>query len=90
MLTEAERNTITAIFERVDGGSCTDFMQMIDEAIDDGEITQELFDDNEMEIAGIFDNGWFTCNQCGWTMPIGDMADNDDWQCQQCADEADD
>ena len=62
---------------------------LIDEAIQNGEITREEYDDNELEIAYLFDNFWFTCSVCGWTMPIGDMGEDvdGDMACASCSDE---
>lgn len=87
MLTDEERNKFYVIFSQVDGGSATYMEKMVDEAIDDGIISQELFDDNELEVAGIFDSGWFVCQGCDWCLPMDDQDERGEWHCKQCMDE---
>jgi hypothetical protein len=31
------------------------------------------------------DNQIFRCTCCGWWSPISEMADNDNWECRDCA-----
>lgn len=92
MLTDERRLEISIKFaSEIEGGVTKDFMQIIDEWVEDGFISQEEYDLNEMAIAGIFDDGFFTCNGCGWTMPVCEMSSDSDWECNECAeDEYDD
>lgn len=81
---------IDTIFARIEGGSAVDMYQLIDQAIDEGEITQEEYLKNEMAIANYFDTHYFTCSGCGWTMPISDMGEDSevgDLVCTDCEEE---
>jgi hypothetical protein len=81
------RNKFVKIFQQVDGGSSTHMEAMIDDAIENGIITRNDFDDNELEVCGIFDNDWFTCLGCDWILPIEDQDERGEWHCKQCMDE---
>ena len=79
------RNKIWNLFSKHIQGGCTDdMMGMLDTFIENGDLTQEEVQLNEMAIANLFDADWFTCDTCGWTMPMSEMADNDNWQCTDC------
>lgn len=85
-MNEELSNRLYKLFsDEIQGGCTNDMVGMIDIWIEDGEITEDEARDNEMAIANLFDTHWFTCNNCGWTMPINEMADNDDWVCTDCA-----
>ena len=89
MLTDKRRQEIANLFcQEVEGGVCKDFMQIVEGFIENEDMTPEEFDDNELEIAYIFDDGWFTCSQCGWTMPVCEMGEdvNAEFVCQSCED----
>lgn len=73
------------IFERIEGGSTEDMMTLIDVAIDDEEISADDYYLNDSEVCAMFDTYWFTCTQCSWTMPMSEMADDDEWRCKDCA-----
>jgi len=81
------RTRLWAIFGRVEGGSTEDMWTMLDNAIDDGIITQEEFDENEKSIAHFFDDHWFNCASCGWTMPVEEMGEdlNGELACHECS-----
>lgn len=49
-----------------------------------GVMSAEEYDFYERELCILFDNHYFQCNSCGWTLPIEDMADNDNWECTDC------
>jgi len=78
---------VTTIFERIEGGSTEDWQSLIDQAIEDGNITQDEFDDNEMAIANLFDSRWFYCAGCGWTFPTDHMGEDRDGElmCEDCS-----
>lgn len=71
----------------VQGGVSEDIFSIVDRMIENDELQEDEFHNNEMTILGAIDNRWFTCTRCDWTMPISDMADNDDWECTDCADD---
>lgn len=84
------RNRIQKIFDRIEGGSTEDMYRLIDIAIDDGEITQQEWVDNEMAICDFFDTHWFYCTQCGWTLPIseaGQDTESGELACRDCSPE---
>ncbi len=87
MLTETRRDQIRdELIGEIQGGVCKDSMQIFDEWIDDGFMTADEFRMNELEICYIFDDGFFTCALCGWTMP-NDMtciADVEEATCSDC------
>ena len=86
MLTDARYREIQGLFQaHIGGGISEDFMSMVDRFIEDGNILQEEFQLNEATICFIFDADFFTCSACAWTLPIYDMADDNDWQCEDCA-----
>ena len=53
---------------------------------DQGVMTTEEYNKYEFELCAYFDDRYFECKECGWTLPISDMADNDNWECMDCAD----
>lgn len=89
MLTDARRFFYQELFSgEIEGGVCKDMSQIIDELTEEDNVLDKEFRDNEMEICGIFDDGWFTCCGCGWTMPISEVSDReDDLECVQCSEE---
>jgi len=81
---------IDTIFARIEGGSAVDMYSLLDDAIYDGEITQEEYLKNEMAIANYFDTHYFTCSGCGWTLPIseqGEDSDSGELACNDCGEE---
>lgn len=94
MLTQERRREIHDAFaNEIQGGVSKDWMQIIDEwieAFDEGSeyftMSQEEFQNNEIEIATLFDDWFFSCNSCGWTMPIDDMGEdnNGEFRCTDC------
>ena len=82
------RARVTAIFERIEGGSSADMWSMIDDAIENGEIDREDWLANEYEICALFDAYWFTCEGCAWTLPLSNQdADYGNWHCRDCVSE---
>lgn len=82
---EEEFQKVHNLFAQAIQGGCSENMtNILDAAIDEGDLSEDFCRKYEMEICNIFDDGWFTCNQCSWTMPISEMADNDDWICTDC------
>lgn len=88
MLTDEKRTVLEAWFtDEVQGGVCEDVMQLMDRLIEDEILTQDEFKLNETEICNLVDASWFTCNTCGWTMPISEQDERGEWDCHQCMDE---
>lgn len=71
-------------YSEIQGGTSDDMYNIIDRAIEDGTISDDEWQNNEMGICMFFDNSWFTCEGCGWTMPISEMSEYGDWQCSSC------
>ena len=70
MLTETRRREIhDALAQEIEGGVSKGFVQIIDEWLDEERMVEEEWNLNEIEIAGIFDDGFFECEGCGWTVP---------------------
>lgn len=44
---------------------------------------------DHMPFLNYLDNQIFLCESCGWWHPISEMADNDNWECRNCAPEDD-
>lgn len=94
MLTEERRNEIyNELTTEIQGGTVEDFFNIVDKWIDEfdsnGEyfkMSQEEWVQNEREICAIFDDNWFTCESCGWTMPNSEMSGTSD-SCGDCEDE---
>lgn len=77
---------ITNYFQQeIEGGTCKEFFQIMDEAIEDGLITQEFFDTNELAICDIFDSSWFTCECCNWTLPRYAESNDAEGICEDCS-----
>ncbi|RZK44551.1 MAG: hypothetical protein EOO61_03405 [Hymenobacter sp.] len=69
-------------------GSSKDIMSAFDEAIEDGEISQEEFHQYETSILCLVDNQIFTCVRCGWTLNVDEMGEDTEGgeiQCSNCA-----
>ena len=93
MLSEIRREQICGeLCQEIQGGVCKDSMQIFDEWIEDGFMTADEFRMNELEICSIFDDGFFTCAQCSWTMPnsMTCSGDVDEATCSDCYCEEDD
>lgn len=79
------------LYQRV-CGTPDDLMQVIDQMIEDREITIEQFRQNEMDILGMVDDLMFNCARCGWNVDVCDMSMNDsnmaDLICVDCEDES--
>lgn len=75
------------VIDRVEGGTHHGIMQMIDEAIDDGFITEQEFRENELEICDMIDNHIFECSGCGWTLPVSETGEdqNGELRCGDCS-----
>lgn len=71
----------------VQGGVSEDMMNVMDAMIEEGVITQEYFDANEVEIMSAADEIVFTCENCSWTVPMEQMCAIGDWMCNDCAGE---
>lgn len=87
MLTQERRDQIfDELVLEVQGAVCKDPMQIFDEFIEEGFMTADEFRMNEMEICGIFDEGFFMCEGCGWTMPnsMTCLGDVDEATCSDC------
>lgn len=86
MLTTEQHQKIYDLFAAEIQGGTADYMESIlDKFIEEGDLDEELVRANEAEIARLFDDNWFTCNSCNWTLPIAEMANNDNWECNDCA-----
>lgn len=84
------RAKLNKIFsDDIQGGCTNDMESILDRAIEDGELDADEVRANEMAIAYFFDDHWFTCVGCGWTMPIDCLSDGDhvDLICSDCGDE---
>ena len=66
---------------QIDGGCTKGWYEIFEELLEEGR------DVREDDFTNVFDDHYFECNACGWTLPIGDMADNDEWECESCADD---
>lgn len=85
MLSEEKRNAIhDYIDQTVDGGASMGYSQIFDNLIEDEIISAEEFDSNELEICYIFDSGWFTCNECEWTVPNDCESYKEEGTCTDC------
>ena len=86
MTTDMRQKFWTLFNDEIQGGVSSDMWSMIDVWIDEGVITQEEWNDNEMSICILFDDHWFTCARCGWTMPVSDMGEDEDGEmvCGDC------
>ena len=88
MLTEDQRHTIRDHFARTVQGGCADgFMRMCEDFWELYPEWEEVFAKNELEIAGIFDDDFFTCNGCEWTLPICEQDERGEWHCRDCMNE---
>lgn len=85
------REIAELLYQRV-CGTPYDLMQIIDQMIEDREITIEQFRQNEMDILGHVDNMVFNCARCGWNVDVCDMSMEDsnmaDLICVDCEDES--
>lgn len=72
--------------QEIQGGCCNDMVSILEGFVEDGGLTEDECWKNEVAIASLFDDNWFTCEGCGWTMPMADKGD-DSWYCGDCADE---
>ena len=85
------REIAELLYERV-CGTPDDLMQVIDQMIEDHEITIEHYRQNEMDILGHVDNMMFNCARCGWNVDICDMSTESsnmaDLICVDCEDES--
>lgn len=88
-MTEEERTKIVQFFEEtIDGGVCQGDWTIIESLVEEEIVTSEFLKANEADICLAFDERWFTCNQCGWTMPICSMSyDSHDNVCEDCYEE---
>ncbi len=90
MLTETRRREIhDALSQEIEGGVSKGFDQIIDEWLDEERMTEEEWGLNEVEIAHIFDDGFFECQGCGWTVPV-DATGVKDFYCSDHDDEFED
>lgn len=87
------REAADLIYDRV-CGTPEDIMMAVDIIIEEGEIDQNFFRVNEMEILGIVDSNMFNCAICGWNYEISEVSLNAsnmaDLICNNCGDEHDD
>ena len=91
-MNDTEHQKIWNIFNDEIEGGCSSYMEAIlEKAVENGYLDEDFWRDNEMAICVLFDNSWFTCEACGWTLPIGDMQDGESdsgaWVCQSCFDD---
>lgn len=69
----------------IDGGVC--MFHFDGDFFEEAEFcSAEFFNKNEMQIALMFDNHFFTCHSCGWTMPIDCMGEDSEFGEFQCTD----
>lgn len=87
MLNKVEAYTVDLIYRL--NGSCDDIMAVIDNDIEDGDITREEFHDNEMAILEQVDNAIFNCARCGWWFELCELEDSEegDLVCSSCNEE---
>ena len=76
-----DRDKIDEMISSVDGGCSSSICELVREHLD--KELEELSQDETDRI----DEAIFTCEQCGWTMPIDEQADEDDSICRECQDE---
>lgn len=80
-------NIVTVANEMIDAlqGSCMrDPVALSDEYIEEGRMTAEFWEQNEMEIVRLVDDAIFNCERCGWWCEIGQMSYNEDNICDNC------
>lgn len=87
MITDPQK-IVELIVEGVKGTS-QDIMMYVDYLIEDGEISEESFKQEEKAILYGVDNEVFQCDGCGWTLDISDLED-DNYLCSQCYEEQED
>lgn len=61
------------VYDRV-CGTPQDVMMVIDDMIEEREISIEHFHQNEMEIMGIIDEMMFCCEICGWNVESSEVS----------------
>lgn len=68
----------------IEGGTTQSIPSLVEEFFN----YEKEIHDLDMEDLFAIDQAFFTCDQCGWTMLIEDMADSDtDRICNQCEEE---
>ena len=72
-----------ALERHIDGGT-TEYPMEAEWVEEQGIMSAEEYNFHEEALCLFFDNRWFQCAQCGWTLPIESMADNDNWECEDC------
>ena len=88
MLTDMRLHEIMEDFGLiVQGATAQDIMEILDQMIENEQLGEDEFKANEMEILNAIDARFFTCNNCGWTMPIDEQDERGEWDCHQCMDE---
>jgi len=79
-----------SIYDRV-CGTPDDVMLIIDQMIEDCDLSQSFFDTNEIAILSYLDERMFNCYICGWNCEAGDMSyeqsDMTNLVCNQCVDD---
>jgi hypothetical protein len=65
-------------------GSCEDTTQVIDQLIEEGDLDQNFFRENETAILHGLDNQMFCCDCCGWNCESSEMSSIQDWTCLDC------
>lgn len=76
------KNFVEYVVRGVEGGVSEDIMTLVDTAREELNIEDSWFTEHELEILRMIDNEVFTCNLCGWTMPVEEMGE--DWICNDC------
>ena len=59
-------------------GSC----DSLEQVLENNEVTE--LEDNDAFLTYL-DNEIFRCDCCGWWCAISEMAENDNWECRDCA-----
>lgn len=88
MKLELEERIMDWFHSSIDGGTA---LFNLEDMIDEGVVTLDEYQDNEMAICHLFDNNYFYCVTCGWTLTTGDMGEDTEGgelQCIQCENEA--
>jgi hypothetical protein len=81
------RKRVMAVIDDLRGSSY-DIIGRFEEAVEDGDISEEEYRLHEMSILSLADDNIFTCVGCGWTLNVDEMGEDSasgEIQCTNCA-----